>query len=155
MNSCFFYIILTAHYIKLFNGQFVQLLGYGITITPKKRSKQYSDHSGTEQEFAKLFYGSKQHIKALEAIIKQRVASETHKIYGEPVEWLSPKSTMTIEELEQLVIDTIDQESFDISPIKEDYLPFSNLDHHRNITVSEIGYNPAKYLVKVLTHNVK
>jgi len=80
MNGCFLYIIVTAHYIK-YGSEFVQLLGYGITINPKKRSKQYSDHTGVEQEFCYLFYGQTMHIKALESIIKQRVASKCHKIY--------------------------------------------------------------------------
>lgn len=145
MTGCFFYIILTAHYIK-YGEEFVQLLGYGITINPKKRSKQYSDHSGTEQEFDKLFFGSVIQIKALEAIIKQRVASNTHKIYGEPVEWISPKAKMTIEELFTLVKETIDQQGFDIKSVKDDFLPFNNLEHHRKITVKEMITSPELYL---------
>ena len=127
-------------------NEFVQLLGYGITINPKKRSKQYSDHSGTEQEFCNLYYGKLIQIKALESIIKQRVASKTHKIYGEPVEWISPKSKMSIEEMVKLVNSTIKAENLDVSPIKDDYLPFSNLDHHRKLTVKELNANPTLYL---------
>ena len=145
MTGCFFYIILTAHYIK-YGEELVQLLGYGITINPKKRSKQYSDHSGTEQEFDKLFFGSVIQIKALEAIIKQRVASNTHKIYGEPVEWISPKAKMTVEELFTLVKETIDQQGLDIKAIKDDFLPFNNLEHHRKITVKEMIASPDLYL---------
>lgn len=145
MTGCFFYIILTAHYIK-YGEEFVQLLGYGITINPKKRSKQYSDHSGTEQEFDKLFFGSVIQIKALEAIIKQRVASNTHKIYGEPVEWISPKAKMTVEELFTLVKETIDQQGFNIKVLKDDFLPFNNLEHHRKITVKELIASPDLYL---------
>ena len=145
MTGCFFYIILTAHYIK-YGEEFVQLLGYGITINPKKRSKQYSDHSGTEQEFDKLFFGSVIQIKALEAIIKQRVASNTHKIYGEPVEWISPKAKMTVEELFTLVKETIDQQGFNIKVLKDDFLPFNNLEHHRKITVKELITSPDLYL---------
>lgn len=145
MSGCFFYLIETAHYVKMGN-EFVQLLGYGITINPKKRSKQYSDHSGTEQEFCNLYYGKLIQIKALESIIKQRVASKTHKIYGEPVEWISPKSKMSIEEMVKLVNSTIKAENLDVSPIKDDYLPFSNLDHHRKLTVKELNANPTLYL---------
>ena len=146
MIGCFFYIIETAHYIK-YGDAFVQLLGYGITINPKKRSKQYSDHSGVEQEFCHLFFGSMQQIKALESIIKQRVASKTHKIYGEPVEWISPKAQMSIEEMLTLVKDTIDQQGFDIKAVKDDFLPFDNLEHHRKITAKELVANPDLYLV--------
>jgi hypothetical protein len=146
MSGCFLYIILTEHYIK-YGNDLVQLLGYGITINPKKRSKQYSDHTGVEQEFCYLFYGGTMHIKALESIIKQRVASQCHKIYGEPVEWISPKAKMTVDEMVTLVKDTIDQQGFPIKMLKDDYLPFNNLEHHRKITVKELNTNPDLYLV--------
>ena len=146
MNGCFLYIIVTAHYIK-YGSEFVQLLGYGITINPKKRSKQYSDHTGVEQEFCYLFYGETMHIKALESIIKQRVASQCHKIYGEPVEWISPKAKMTVDAMVTLVTDTIDQQGFPIKMLKDDFLPFNNLEHHRKITVKELNSNPDLYLV--------
>jgi hypothetical protein len=145
MNGCFLYIIVTAHYIK-YGSEFVQLLGYGITINPKKRSKQYSDHTGVEQEFCYLFYGETMHIKALESIIKQRVASQCHKIYGEPVEWVSPKAKMSVDEMVTLVMDTIDQQGFPIKLLKDDFLPFNNLEHHRKITVKELNINPNLYL---------
>jgi hypothetical protein len=146
MNGCFLYIIVTAHYIK-YGSEFVQLLGYGITINPKKRSKQYSDHTGVEQEFCYLFYGETMHIKALESIIKQRVASQCHKIYGEPVEWISPKAKMSVDAMVTLVTDTIDQQGFPIKMLKDDFLPFNNLEHHRKITVKELNSNPDLYLV--------
>jgi hypothetical protein len=146
MNGCFLYIIVTAHYIK-YGDEFVQLMGYGITINPKKRSKQYSDHTGVEQEFCYLFYGQTMHIKALESIIKQRVASQCHKIYGEPVEWVSPKAKMTVYDMVTLVTDTIDQQGFPIKMLKDDFLPFNNLEHHRKITVKELNNNPNLYLV--------
>ena len=153
MTYCFFYIIETAHYVKYDNG-FVQLLGYGITISPIRRSKQYSDHSGTEQEFCNLFFGPILHVKALESIIKQRLASKRHKIYGEPVEWVSPKHKMSSKELLVLVKDTIAQEGFNIRAITDDYLPFNNLDHHRKITVKELHSNPELYLEEInLTFN--
>lgn len=145
MTGCFFYLIVTAHYIK-YGNEFVQLLGYGITINPRKRSKQYSDHSGTEQGFCELFFGSTVQIKSLESIIKQRVASKTHKIYGEEVEWISPKHKMPIVALVQLVKDTIKQEGFTIASLKDEYLPFENLDHHKKITVKELNSNPEMYL---------
>jgi hypothetical protein len=148
MSGCFLYIILTAHYIK-YGDEFVQLLGYGITINPKKRSKQYSDHTGVEQEFCYLFYGQTMQIKALESIIKQRVASKCHKIYGEPVEWVSPKAKMLTSEMVTLVKDTIDEQGFDIKIFKDDFLPFSNLEHHRKVTVKELNANPDMYLEKI------
>lgn len=155
MSGCFLYLIETAHYVKVGN-EFVQLLGYGITINPKKRSKQYSDHSGTEQEFCNLYYGKTIQIKALESIVKQRVAGKTHKIYGEPVEWISPKSKMSINDLIKLVNNTIKEENLEIHSIKDDYLPFSNLDHHRKITVRELNANPTLYLEAIkVDKNVK
>ena len=145
MSGCFFYIIVTAHYIK-YGDELVQLLGYGITVNPKKRSKQYSDHTGVEQEFCYLFYGQPMHIKALESIVKQRVASRSHKIYGEIVEWISPKAKMDLAQMLTLVKDTIDEQGFPIRMLKDDYLPFSNLDHQRKITVKELNTNPELYL---------
>lgn len=145
MIGSFLYIIITAHYIK-YGDDFVQILGYGITTNPKKRSLQYSDHTGTEQEFCYLFYGPSMQIKALESIIKQRVASKSHKIYGQPVEWISPKHKMTELELFKLTTDTIKQQGFEISAIKDEFLPFSNLDHHRKITAKELNTSPELYL---------
>jgi hypothetical protein len=107
---------------------------------------QYSDHSGVEQEFCNLYYGSTFEIRALESIIKQRVASNAHKIYGEPVEWISPKSSIRVNDLISLINDTISQENFKIHSLKDDYLPFNNLDHHRKITIKHINANPSAYL---------
>jgi hypothetical protein len=87
------------------------------------------------------------HIKALESIIKQRVASQCHKIYGEPVEWISPKAKMSVDAMVTLVTDTIDQQGFPIKMLKDDFLPFNNLEHHRKITVKELNSNPDLYLV--------
>jgi hypothetical protein len=145
MTGCFFYIILSAHYIQ-YGADIVKILGYGITINPKKRSKQYSDHTGVEQEFSYVFFGSINEIKALESIVKQRVASKTHKIYGQPVEWISPKANMVVEEMATLVNETIDQQGFNIKVLHDDYLPFNNLEHHRKITVKELILNPQLYL---------
>ena len=145
MNGCFFYLIVTAHYIK-YGNELVQLIGYGITVNPKKRSKQYSDHSGTEQEFCMLYYGPVLQVKSLESIIKQRIASESHKIYDEYVEWIRPTSKMTVDQLVTLVNDTIDEQGFNIRSLKDDYLPFNNLEHHRRITTKELNYNPNMYL---------
>jgi hypothetical protein len=145
MSGSFLYVIETSHFIK-YGDKFVQLLGFGITINPKKRSKQYSDHTGVEQEFCNLFYGPSLQIKSLESIIKQRVAHQAHKIYGEVVEWVSPKSNMSIDNMVTLIKDTIDQEGFDIRAFKEDYLPFNNLEHHKKITARELSVNSEKYL---------
>lgn len=141
----FLYIIHTNHYI-MYNDKFVKMLGYGKTGNPKKRSKQYSDHSGTEQEFIKLWFGPKYLISSLENIVKQRVASKTHKIYGQPVEWISPKHNMTVEELTDLVNRTIAEEDIEVYPISEDYLPFDNLDEHNKLTPDEINNDPKRFL---------
>ena len=149
MSGSFFYVILTAHYIK-YGDDLTQVLGYGITTNPKKRSKQYSDHTGIEQEFCYLYFGPTLHIKALESIVKQRVASKAHKIYGQEVEWINPKHNVSVDDMVRLVRDTIFEESFDIRLLKDDYLPFNNLDHHRKITVKELNTNPELYLVSRL-----
>lgn len=141
----FLYIIHTNHYV-VYDGKFVKMLGYGKTANPKKRSKQYSDHSGTEQEFVKLWFGPAYLISSLENIIKQRVASKSHKIYGQYVEWISPKYDMTVEELNNIVNCTIVEEDIGVYSINEDYLPFDNLDEHNKLTPDEINNDPTRFL---------
>lgn len=145
MNGCFFYVMLTTHYVK-YGDDLVQILGYGITTNPKKRSKQYSDHSGVEQEFAQLYFGDINQIKTLETIVKQRVASKAHKIYGNDVEWINPKFNMKLQDLVKIVNDVIDQERFAVRSLREEYLPFDNLDHHKRITAKELSSSPDTYL---------
>jgi hypothetical protein len=141
----FLYIILTNHFF-LYNDKYVQRLGYGKTGNPKRRSKQYSDHSGGEQEFIKLWFGPKYLISSLEGIIKQRIASQAHKIYGQKVEWVSPKAEMSVDDLAALVERTIVEEDMEVYAIKEDYLPFDNLDEHNKLTADEINNDPSKFL---------
>jgi hypothetical protein len=53
---------------------------------------------------------------------------------------------MTVDEMVTLVTDTIDQQGFPIKMLKDDFLPFNNLEHHRKITVKELNINPDQYL---------
>jgi hypothetical protein len=141
----FFYLIETSHYF-IHDGKSVHRVGYGITIRPRIRVCQYSDQSGGEQAFTNVFYGPYGQIVSLENLVKEKTASKTHYIYGEPVEWLSPNSGMTIQDLNSLVLDIIDTEPFDIYPLKPYYLPFDNRPRHNSITPHRVKMNPLKYL---------
>ena len=141
----FFYIIETAHYF-LHDGKPVRRLGYGITIGPKKRLSQYADHSGGEQEFVHILYGDYRQQTSLENIVKEKLDSKTAFIYGEPVEWLSFDSGMTVHSLYNLILDIVDSESYDIFSVKNIYLPFNNSTRHKKMTNYNVKNNPLQYL---------
>jgi hypothetical protein len=141
----FFYLIETSHFF-IHDGRQVHRVGYGITIGPKKRVCQYSDHSGGEQSFQHLYYGSYGQVVSLENIVKEKMKSKTHLIFGEPVEWLSHTSGVSLQDLNNLVLDIIDTESFDIYPIRDKFLPFDNRTVHKRMTNFGVKTNPVKYL---------
>lgn len=141
----FFYGIETSHFVKIDN-EFYQVQGFGITTAPKKRVSQYSDHSGTEQEFHVLYFGPITAIKSLENIVKQMLSSQSHTIYGQKVEWVSPKSTFNKADLVDLVENIIRSQTLPVEKIRNIYLPFDNSAIHKKITIKQISNNPAKYL---------
>ena len=146
--SGFFYGIETAHYIKI-DEQFYQIQGFGITGSPKKRLMQYSDHAGTEQKFHVLYHGDMGAIKSLENIVKQTVASKSHKIYGQRVEWVDPMNSFSKGDLIYIVDQIISREHYPIRKIKDLYLPFKNSPMHQRITNKDLSINPAKYLEEI------
>jgi len=141
----FFYLIETSHFF-IHDGVQVHRVGYGITIGPKKRVCQYSDHSGGEQAFQYLYYGQYGQVASLENLIKEKMKSKTHLIFEQPVEWLSPTSGITVHALNSLVLDIIDTESFDIYPVRSSFLPFDNRPVHKKMTNFGVKTNPVKYL---------
>lgn len=141
----FFYGIETSHFVKIDN-EFYQVQGFGITTAPKKRVSQYSDHSGTEQEFHVLYFGPITAIKSLENIVKQMLSSQSHTIYGQKVEWVTPKSTFSKADLIELVENIIQSQNLQVEKIKNIYLPFDNSAIHKKLTIKQISNNPAKYL---------
>jgi hypothetical protein len=141
----FFYGIETSHFIKI-GSDFYQVQGFGITTSPKKRISQYSDHSGTEQEFHTLYFGPITAIKSLENIVKQMLASKSHTIHGQRVEWIAPKSKFKRVDLIELVENIIRSQNLEIQKIKNSYLPFDNSAIHKKITTKQISNNPEKYL---------
>lgn len=141
----FFYLIETSHYF-VHDGVQVHRVGYGITIGPKRRVCQYSCQSGGEQSFKYLYYGPYGQVTSLENLVKEKVKSKTHLIFGEPVEWLSYNSGMTIEDLNRLVLDIIDTESYDIYTFRDKFLPFDNRPVHKKMTNYGVKTNPMKYL---------
>lgn len=141
----FFYGIETSHFVKIEN-EFYQVQGFGITTAPKKRVSQYSDHSGTEQEFHVLYFGLITAIKSLENIVKQMLASESHTIHGQRVEWVAPKSKFKKTDLVELVENIISSQNLQVQKVKSSYLPFDNSAIHKKLTSKQISNNSDKYL---------
>ncbi len=141
----FLYGIETSHFIKI-KDEFYQIQGFGITTSPKKRVLQYSDHSGTDQEFHVLYFGPITAIKSLENIIKQMLASEAHSIHGQKVEWVSPKSKVSKADLIVLIEKIIKNQNLQVQKIKKTYLPFDNSAIHKRLTTRQVANNPEKYL---------
>ena len=139
------YIILTAHYFKV-GDIFKQRIGYGVTNHPGPRIRKYSNTSGGEQEFIKLYHSPNYEVMEIERILKQRLSSDCHTINGEEVEWISPYSDITVERL----IEMIEQIAKDIKkplyPISKKYLPFTDSEWQRDLTVENIETFPEKYL---------
>lgn len=141
----FFYFILTNHFF-LYEGEYLQQLGYGVTDGPAVRIRKYSGSSGGEQEFCRLWYSPTYKAEVLEDLIKERISSESHRIFGESVEWIKPDSKLTISDLEGMVTDIIKEFKLDIRAIKADYLPFNDSEWQKEINQEDIDYNPDKYL---------
>lgn len=141
----FMYVILTNHYFKI-GEEFKQILGYGVMSDPGNRIRKYSNTSGGQQEFAKIWFTSNYEVMEVEQILKQRIASDTHTINGQEVEWISPYSDITLDEL----IEIIEQIGLEINkplfPVKDDYLPFRDTEWQQDLTRENIEMFPEKYL---------
>jgi hypothetical protein len=141
----FFYIILTSHYFKV-GKDFKQRLGYGVTDDPGGRIRKYSNTSGGEQEFLKLYYSPNYEVMEVEKILKQRLADDCHTINGEEVEWISPYSEIDVNVLTKMVEDIIKELRLPVGPIKADYLPFKDAEWHRDLNRESVETYPKQYL---------
>jgi len=142
----FFYIILTAHYFKQSDGTFVQRLGYGVTDVPGGRIRKYSNTAGGEQAFDILWFSPTFKVEVLEDLLKERVASQTQKINGEYVEWISTSANMSVQSLANQVEDIIKELKLDARRVKSEYLPFNDSEWQKEINHEDINLNPNKYL---------
>lgn len=150
----FFYLIVTAHYF-LFEENFVQMIGYGVTGSPSSRVRKYSNASGGEQEFRSLWYSPSYQVMELEKILKKRIMSDTHTINGEEVEWISPSSNIKIDDLKLIVESIIKEFKLDLRPIKDEYLPFNDSDWQKEINHTDIQLDPDQYLDPKLVDKTK
>ena len=139
------YVILTNHYFKV-GGEYKQILGYGVMSDSGNRVRKYSNTSGGQQQFIKIWYTPNYEVMEIEKILKQRLASDTHIINGEEVEWISPYSDITVEQL----IEMIEQIARDIKKplysVSKKYLPFTDSEWQRDLTLENIETFPSKYL---------
>ena len=116
----FFYVILTKHYFKV-GEEFKQRLGYGVTDGPGGRVRKYSNTSGGEQEFLRLYYSSNFEVMEIEKILKQQLSEDSHTINGEEVEWISPYSSIGISELVDMIDKIINDLRLDVKLIKKEF----------------------------------
>jgi len=139
------YVILTNHYFKV-GEEYKQILGYGVMSDAGNRIRKYSNTSGGQQEFAKIWYTANYEVMEIERILKQRLASDTHIINGEEVEWISPHSDITIDELIRMIEEIAKEINKPLYAVKKDFLPFKDSEWQRDLTVENIETFPEKYL---------
>lgn len=139
------YVILTNHYFKV-GEEYKQILGYGVMSDAGNRIRKYSNTSGGQQEFTKIWYTPNYEVMEIERILKQRLASDTHIINGEEVEWISPHSDITIDQLINMIEEIAKEINKPLYPVKKDFLPFRDNEWQRDLTVENIETFPEKYL---------
>lgn len=141
----FFYIILTNHYFKI-GDKFKQRLGYGVTDDPSGRIRKYSNTSGGEQEFLKLYYSHNYEVMEVEKILKQQLSDDCHTINGEEVEWISPYSDIDVETLIDMVKNIIKDLRLPVREVKTDFLPFKDAEWQKELTREAVETYPDHYL---------
>ena len=141
----FFYIILTNHYFKV-GDEFKKRLGFGVTGNSGRRIRSYSNTSGGEQEFLKLYFSPNYEVMEVEKILKQRLADDCHTINGEEVEWISPYSDIAVDQLIGMIDDIIYGLRLNVKPIKSDFLPFTDADWQKEINDETLNLYPDQYL---------
>ena len=133
----FFYVILTNHYFKV---------GFGVTGNTGRRIRSYSNTSGGEQEFLKLYFSPNYEVMEVEKILKQRLADDCHTINGEEVEWISPYSEIDADELIKMVQHIITDLRLNVKSIKSDFLPYKDADWQKEINEESLILYPESYL---------
>jgi hypothetical protein len=141
----FFYIILTNHYFKV-GDEFKKRLGFGVTGNSGRRIRSYSNTSGGEQEFLKLYFSPNYEVMEVEKILKQRLADDCHTINGEEVEWISPYSDIDVAQLMGMIDDIIYGLRLNVKAVKPDFLPFTDADWQKEINIETLNLYPDQYL---------
>lgn len=141
----FFYIILTDHYFKV-GEEFKKRLGFGVTGNTGRRIRSYSNTSGGEQEFLKLYFSPNYEVMEIEKILKQRLADDCHTINGEEVEWISPYSNIDTDELVSMVQSIIADLRLNVKSVKSEFLPFKDADWQKEINEESLILYPDTYL---------
>lgn len=141
----FFYIILTTHYFKV-GDEFKKRLGFGVTGNSGRRIRSYSNTSGGEQEFLKVYYSPNYEVMEIETILKQRLGDDLLTINGNEVEWISPYSDIDTDELINMVDKIISDLRLNVRSIKSDYLPFKDAEWQKDINEESIRLYPDMYL---------
>lgn len=141
----FFYIIVTNHYFQV-GDAFKRRLGFGVTGNTGRRIRSYSNTSGGEQEFFKLYFSPNYEVMEVEKILKQRLADDCHTINGEEVEWISPYSEIDADELIKMVQNIITDLRLNVKSIKSDFLPYKDADWQKEINEESLILYPNSYL---------
>lgn len=144
------YLIQTKHYIKLDDGNFVQLVGYGICNDHDKRLNDYIGHSGSiNQDFSQLYWGPADAIKELEKFQKQSWRHMSVTLDDWVLEWLDPKFNKTLDDLEKFFDDKIKRDNLPIYKVKKELMPYTRGFPKPAFTVEDLNTEPNKYLVEI------
>lgn len=140
------YLMETKHYIKLDDGTFTNIVGYGILSNIDKRLKSYIGHSGCIQEFAGLYIGPDDMIRDLERFQKLKWRHHSLSLGKWVFEWLDPEQKKTLADLEQFFDDKIAKDKLPIRKVKRDHLPFTTGLSKPLYTIKDIISDPDNYL---------
>lgn len=144
------YLIQTKHYIKLEDGSFVQLIGYGICDNHDKRLNGYIGHTGSiNQDFAQLYWGPADAIKELEKFQKQSWRHLSVTLDNWVLEWLDPKSNKTLDDLEKFFDGKIKRDNLPILKLKKELMPYTRGFPEPAFTVDDLISEPEKFLEQV------
>lgn len=144
------YLIQTKHYIKLDNGSFVQLVGYGICDNHDKRLNGYIGHTGSiNQDFSQLYWGPADAIKELEKFQKQAWRHFSVTLDDWALEWLDPSSNKTLDDLEKFFDDKIKRDNLPISKVKKELMPYTRGFPEPAFTTDDLNSEPDTYLDKI------
>jgi hypothetical protein len=141
------YLIQTKHYIKRVDGNFVQLVGYGICNNHNKRLNDYIGHTGSiDQEFSQLYRGPADSIKELEKFQKQTWRHFSVTLDDWTLEWLDPTSNKTLDDLEKFFDDKIKRDNLPILKVKPEFMPYTRGFPEPAFTVDDLDSETNKYL---------
>jgi hypothetical protein len=137
----------TKHYIKLDDGTFTTIIGYGILSNIEKRLKSYIGHTGCKtQDFSVLYIGPDDMIRDLERFQKLKWRHDSLSLSKWVFEWLDPEKKKSLDDLEKFFDDKIAKDKLPIRKVKRDHLPFTTGMDKPMYKIKDILEDPDLYL---------